>query len=131
MNYDDSSEITFSGDFHCALFAVTGNRRTSWNLLADKTPAQQHSDWLNRGRMIANQLRDECAGSPYGITRVFRLRSMRLTLRFSDIQWVTGPADDARLKQFTFLASASTDPTARESTAEVVSVPKSVSDLCL
>lgn len=76
-NYEGASEITFSGDFHCALFAVTGDLRRSGNLLAEDTEAQGRSDWLNRGRMIAAQLRGQCAATPYGTTRVFRLRGMR------------------------------------------------------
>ena len=56
VDYDVTSEYDYSGDFHCALFALKGGSRASWNLLATNDPVQRSTDWMNRGRMLASQL---------------------------------------------------------------------------
>jgi len=77
-NYEDSSEIDYSGDFQCALFALQGGTRVSWNLLATDEQAEQKSDCLNRGRMTTRQTWGDCGAKPeYGRIRHFRLRGMR------------------------------------------------------
>ena len=71
-DYGVDSEYTYSGDFHCALFALSGRSRASSNLLATNSPAQQRSGWLNRGRMTAPQLYGACADvHDYGARRRF------------------------------------------------------------
>jgi hypothetical protein len=124
-NYEDSSELNFSGDFQCALFAVTGDERKSWNLLATKTEAEQKSDWLNRGRMTSNQLRGQCGAVPeYGTIRHFRLRGMLITFRFSNLEWSkVAMQGDPKLKQFTFDVSVSQDSNARTETADRIEAP--------
>jgi len=130
--FDDDSELTFSGNFHCALFAVVGkqNQKASNNLLAEDTPAQRGSDWLNRGRMLQQQLRGRCADTPFGTSRVFRLRGFKLTLQFSDIRWTETTAG-LQLSRFTFSATVVADLDARTQTAETIVVSKSTEDACL
>lgn len=118
-NYEETSELNFSGDFQCALFALKDGDRASWNLLATNSKAEQGSDWLNRGRMTANQLWGDCGAIPeYGVTREFRLRGMLLRFRFTDLQW--SPSSEHRqpqLEGFTFEVSALPDRGAVEATA--------------
>jgi len=130
--FDDDSELTFSGNFHCALFAVVGrqNQKASDNLLAEDTPAQRGSDWLNRGRMLQQQLRGKCADTPFGTSRVFRLRGFKLTLQFSDLRWTSTTAEP-KVTQFTFSATVVADPSARTGTTERIVVPKAAEDACL
>jgi len=125
-NYEGPGDITFSGDFHCALFAIANDTRQSANLLAEDNPAQRGSDWLNRGRMRAAQLRGQCAETPYGLTRVFRMRGMRVTFQFSNLKWL-----DDQLKQFTFDVSVSPDSGAESARSEPVSAPKAIEASCL
>jgi len=121
-NYEGSSELNFSGDFQCALFAIKNGRRTSWNLLATETKAEQRSDWLNRGRMTSNQLWEECGLLPeYGRVRHFRLRGMLITFRFTGLHW--SPEANQRqhkLDEFTFEISAVPDKNAESSNAATV-----------
>lgn len=50
--------------------------------------------WYSRGRMMANELYGECGAYPeYGRVRHFRLRGMRLTLEFLDVQFAAPPAE--------------------------------------
>jgi len=124
-NYEDSSEIEFSGDFQCALFAVQGGERTSWNLLATDEPQQQKSDWLNRGRMTSGQLWGECGRNPdYGTIRRFRLRGMEITVQYKDLKWF--PAIDSRhpLAGFTVNITAVPNPAAQTPTTERVPAPR-------
>lgn len=86
-NYEDESEMNFSGDFQCALFAYNGTTRVSGNLLAANTRNELSTDWWNRGRMRSAQFRGECLKYPeYSTARHFKLRGMLLTLRFTDVQ---------------------------------------------
>lgn len=73
VNYDHDSEMTFSGDFQCALFALKRGGIASANLLADSSRDQQTSDWLfNRGRLLAVQLWGPCGTyAEYGRLRNF------------------------------------------------------------
>ena len=131
-DYGVDSEYTYSGDFHCALFASSGSSRVSWNLLATKTPAQQRSDWLNRGRMTAPQLYGACANVPdYGASRRFYLRHMLLTIEFTNVRWKATPttSGEPKLARFTVHVRASPDPHARTDTA-APSPPPKVSRLC-
>jgi hypothetical protein len=125
-NYEDEPEMNFSGDFQCALFAVHGATRTSGNLLAADTKDELSTDWWNRGRMRAAQLRGDCLKYPeYSTYRQFRLRGMLLTLRFAEIQWRDkNGQNDPQLARFTFIFKAIPDKSARSSRAEVVTGPK-------
>jgi hypothetical protein len=117
--YDVLSEYSYSGDFHCALFALKRGSQASWNLLATSNPAQQRSDWMNRGRMLAWQLYGTCGDVPdYGRNRRFRLRHMQLTLQFKNIRWRTGTRPlDPVLDRFTVRVHASPDANARTETS--------------
>jgi hypothetical protein len=126
-NYESGSEMNFSGDFQCALFAIKGSTLTSGDLLAANTNNELSTDWWNRGRMRSAQLRGECLKYPeYSTDRRFRLRGMLLTLRFTDMQW--GPRKDRQnnplLTGFTFIFKAVPDESALGSRAEEVTGPK-------
>ena len=126
-NYENESEMNFSGDFQCALFAVKGTTRTSGNLLASDTKNELSTDWWNRGRMRAAQLRGECLKYPeYSTDRRFKLRGMLLTLRFADVKW--SPRKDQQgepmLAGFTFLVKAVPDESAQSSRAELPAGPR-------
>lgn len=126
-NYENESEMNFSGDFQCALFEVKGTTLTSGNLLAADTKDELSTDWWNRGRMHAAQLHGECLQYPeYSTDRHFKMRGMLLTLRFTDMQW--GPRknqqSDPRLIGFTFIVKIVPDQSANSSRAEQVSIPE-------
>ncbi len=115
-DYEDASEMNFSGAFQCALFAVTSDgKRTSWNLLATAANEEQHSDWNNRARMTAGQLWNGCADVPgYGSRRRFKLRGMAITFQFADVRWRSNAdaRSSHRLSAFTFRFSIVPDKTA-------------------
>ena len=127
-NYEDTSEITFSGDFQCALFELNGSGAVvSWNLLATDEPAQQQSDWFNRGRMTASQLFGSCgAVREYGTIRHFSLRAMLITFQFSDLIWskqrrsLPHSQSHPQLQQFSFNVSVIVDRSARTASAKAV-----------
>ena len=126
-NYDGESEINFSGDFQCALFAVNGNGLASGNLLAGNTRDEQSTDWWNRGRMRSAQLRGKCLAYPeYSTNRHFKLRGMLITLRFTNIEW--GSKKDQQgnpmLAKFTFTLDVVPDRAAQSSKAELSAGPK-------
>lgn len=126
-NYEDESEMNFSGDFQCALFALKGTTRTSGNLLAADTKNELSTDWWNRGRMRAVQLRGECLKYPeYSTDRRFKLRGMLLTLRFADVKWGTrkDQQGEPMLAGFTFLVKVAPDESAQSSRAELPAGPK-------
>lgn len=121
-NYEDESEMNFSGDFQCALFAVKGTTRTSGNLLAADTKNELSTDWWNRGRMRAAQLRGECLKYPeFSTDRRFKLRGMLLTLRFADVKWGTrkDQQGEPMLAGFTFLVKVAPDESAQSFRAEL------------
>jgi hypothetical protein len=90
-NYENESEINFSGDFHCALFAVKGDTLKSGDLLAANTRNERSTDWWNRGRMFSDQLRGECLAYPeYSTIRHFKLRGHRMERQ-------QGPAEQSPL----------------------------------
>ena len=121
-HYDDDSEVSFSGDFQCALFSQRGGTSDSWNLLATEEEAEQRSDWNNRGRMLASQLWGECGSYPeFGALRHFRLRGMLITFTFSRAEWIRSPENDQhQLKTFTFRVSIAPDSESQNPTAETV-----------
>lgn len=121
-NYEDASELNFSGDLQCALFALKAGVRDSWNLLAADTGAERSSDWLNRGRMTSNQLQAPCAVIPdHGDTRRFRLQGMLVTLRFRDEAWVpNGSSRSPALDGFTLEVTVVRDTRARTPAAAPV-----------
>lgn len=105
-NYPDDSEINFSGDFQCALFAIKGRNLLSGDLLGNAKEPQGAEK--NRARIHAAQLRGDCLQFPeYSTERHFKLRGMQITLRFSDIEWSAG-----RLSGFTFTLKAVPDESA-------------------
>lgn len=126
-NYDDNSEYNFSGTFQCALFAVNGDKRTTWNLLAVNNKDERSTDWWNRGRMLSNQLRGECLMYPeFSKLRRFKLRGMLVTLQFTDTEWgnTKDQQSNSLLEKFTFTLDVVSDKTAQSSTAEPATGPK-------
>ena len=124
-NHEDESVINFSGDFQCVLYSVEGNRRTSWNLLATDDPDEQRSDFLNRGRMTANQIRGQCGMIPeYGRVRHFRLRGISIRVEFKSLYW-RSPSDrkEPQLVGFTFVLDVSPDAGVTSATAEKIGAP--------
>jgi hypothetical protein len=123
-NYDGESIISFSGTLHCAVVAIAG-KIISGNLLAEAIPAQQRSDWLNRGRFLATQLRKPCSAyREYGTDRTFRFRGLKLTLRLRDIEWSQGSQPTpTRPTGFTLDIAASYDAAATTATADRTSLP--------
>ena len=127
-DYNDQSEMNFSGDFQCALFALKGTTRTSGNLLAANTKDERSTDWWNRGRMLSNQLQGDCLKYPeYSTARHFRLRGMILTLYFTDTSWSSEGDAQALLRSFVFGVKARPDATARSARAELARGPKAPS----
>lgn len=121
-DYDDESEINFSGDFQCALFAIEGGVLNPANLLAADTKDERSTDWWNRGRMRADQLRGECLMyKEYSTDRHFRVRGMLVTMKFTNVAW--SPERDLqghrKLERFTFTLDIVSDPSARNASAEV------------
>jgi hypothetical protein len=126
-NYENESEFNFSGDFHCALFAVKGDTLKSGDLLAANTKNEGSTDWWNRGRMFSDQLRGECLAYPeYSNIRHFKVRGMLVTLRFTDIEWSASKDKQSNplLGKFTFILDAVPDKTAHSQTAELPRGPK-------
>jgi hypothetical protein len=125
-NYDDESLIDFADDFQCGLFThgADSASETNFNLLASDTPDEQSSDWFNRGRMLAQQLRGECAQyAEYGAVRHFTLRRMRVTFAFTDVRWIA-PTPQVGLERFTFRVTAAVDDSAQTAQAEQVQVKR-------
>ncbi|MFI4968154.1 MAG: hypothetical protein ACHQAU_05445 [Gammaproteobacteria bacterium] len=118
--YPDDSEMTWSGDFQCALFPYRGDTVTPVNLLAVDTHEEQSVDWRNRGRMIAAQLQGDCLQNPeYSTQRHFRLRGMDLSLAYADIGWAPGQ----KLQKFTLSVDAAPDKDAKTPMAEAADGP--------
>jgi hypothetical protein len=125
-NYDGESISTYSGDFQCALYALKGNALITGNLLAANTSDERSTDWWNRGRMRSSQLLGECLAYPeYSTDRNFKLRNMRVTLRFTDIAWGTQSDERSapRLARFTFDISVVPDKAAKGSRAALAVGP--------
>lgn len=121
-DYDGDAPISFSGIFQCALFALDDGKIVSGNLLAADDHDERSTDWFNRGRMIASQLRGRCASIPeFGTVRHFRMRGMRMTLRFSDIRW--SRRDPSQLDRLTVSVTITPDPSATTHTAAMVRRP--------
>ncbi len=128
-DYDDTSEMNFSGDFQCALFALSSDcSRSTGNLLATDEKDEQTSDWYNRGRMTSGQLVGDCGENPdYGRVRRFKLRGMSIVFKFEGL---TGRAPRAgegggpRVAAFTFGFSVVDDGDARSSVANRVTTPR-------
>jgi hypothetical protein len=125
-NYNDESEMNFSGDFQCALFAVKDKTLLSGNLLAANTKNEMSTDWWNRGRMRSAQLRGDCLKYPeYSTLRHFKLRGMRITLSFTGVKWTSAKyqQNNSVLERFAFMVDAVPDPRAKGSRAEEVEGP--------
>jgi len=126
-NYRNVSELKFSGDFQCALFATRGTTVMSGNLLVPLTGNAASANRWNRGRMRAVQLRGQCRGYPdYGADRRFTLRGMLLTLQFTPLQWSASGAGGSTpmLKKFTFSFRVVPDTGATGVVADVPSGPR-------
>jgi hypothetical protein len=122
-DYENESEINFSGDFQCALFAVKGTILTSGDLLAADTKDELSTDWWNRGRVRSAQLRGECLRYPeYSTDRRFKLRGMLVILRFTNIQWSAGKDEQGnpRLAGFTLDIKVVPNKSAQGSRSELV-----------
>jgi hypothetical protein len=121
--YPDDSEMTWTGDFQCALFPYRIDTVTPVNVLAVDTHEEQSVDWRNRGRMTAVQLQGDCLQYPeYSTQRHFRLRGMDLTLSYTDVAWVQG-SKTPQLQKFTFTLDAAPDKDAKTPLAEVAEGP--------
>ena len=121
-NYDDQSEMNFSGDFQCALFAIKGRRLTSGDLLAANTKDELSTDWWNRGRVLSRQFRGKCLAYPeYSTDRRFRFRGMLIAMRFTDIAWSARKDQQGNpmLAKFTFTLDVVPDRGAQSSRAEL------------
>lgn len=119
-NYDDTSEMSWSGDFQCALFPFKKDTLTPVNVLAVDDRHEQSVDWWNRGRLLAKQLQGECLQYPeYSALRHFKLRGMDLTLGYSDIAWQGG-----KLAKFTLRLDVTPDADAKSPMAEPAEGPK-------
>ena len=121
--YDDETEINFSGDYQCALFAVKGTSFTSGDLLAADTKDELSTDWWNRGRVRAAQLRGKCLRYPeYSTDRKFKLRGMLVTLRLTDIQWNSRKDQQGNpmLAGFMLVLKVAPDASAHSSRSELV-----------
>ncbi len=126
-DYDNESEINFSGDFQCALFAIKGATLTSGNLLAADSKDELSTDWWNRGRVRSAQLRGECLRYPeYSTDRRFKLRGMLVTLRLTDVKWsgLNDKHGDPLLAGFTLGLRADPDVSAHNTRAELAAGPK-------
>jgi hypothetical protein len=116
--YPDDSEMTWTGDFQCALFPYRGDTVTPVNLLAVDTHEEQSVDWRNRGRMLAAQLQGDCLQYPeYGTLRHFHLRGMDVTLAYTDVVWTQG-SKAPQLQKFTLTLDAVPDKDAKTPMAE-------------
>lgn len=112
--YGDTSEMSWSGPFQCALFPFKGDTLTPVNLLAVDEKDEQSTDWWNRGRLMPYQLQSECLRYPeYSTLRHFKLRGLDLTLGYSNITW-----QGAKLSGFTFTLDAAPDADAKTPMAE-------------
>lgn len=126
-NGGHESEISFSGDFQCGLFAVRGTALTSGNLLAAETKNELSTDWWNRGRVRSVQLRGECLRYPeYSTDRRFRLRRMLVSIRIADIRWsaLMDRGGDPMLAGFALDVSVKPEEAATSSRSELVPGPR-------
>jgi len=126
-NYRNVSELKFSGDFQCALFATRGTTVMSGNLLVPITGNAASANRWNRGRMRAVQLRGQCLNYPgYGADRPFKLRGMLLTLQFARLEW-SAPSiqgSNPMLKKFTFSFRVVPDTSATDVVTDVPAGPR-------
>lgn len=125
--YEGKSEMSFSGDFQCGLFALRNSAVTSANLLAANTRDERSADWWNRGRMLSSQLRGECLAYPeYSTVRNFRVRGMLVTFEFTNVEWsdTKDQQGNPLLAKFTFKLDVVPDKTAQRPTAELALGPK-------
>jgi hypothetical protein len=124
-DYNGEWVISFSGTLHCAVVAIDGDKITSWNLLAEDTPAQQSSDWSNRGRFLSTHLRKPCSAyREYGLDRTFSFRGLKFTLRLRELEWSDQSQQGrSRLTGFTLEIAARYDAHATTASAAHVSLP--------
>jgi hypothetical protein len=93
--YADSLGVNYAGDLDCRLVPASLGE-VEMNLLVEQAGL---AAWYSRGRMNASDLYGPCATYPeYGTVRHFRLRGMKLTIRFTDVAFaeeVIGSGNDA------------------------------------
>jgi hypothetical protein len=117
---DDDSvpHINYAGTLDCRLMEAAGGEREE-NLLLE-THAANVAAWYSRGRMSDDELHGACADYPeYGLVRHFRLRGMRLTMRFEDVVFKSeGCSRSPCLASYKLALEVDPDPTAHTDVAE-------------
>lgn len=115
---------TFNGDFECRLGLKGGGGVGGMLLVEDATQA---TPWPSRGRFFAANLVGACANIPeFGVTRTFRLRGMKLTLKVIDpvIKGTYRFSGLPKLKSLTLKVTVRPDPAATRAIAAIVPFPK-------
>ena len=118
-SFTSRTNIHYSGDYQCGLFAHGPNGWAAWTLFAANTRNESSADWWNRGRMRAIQLKSDgpCNGFPeFGAVRHFRLRGMLITLTYSKLHWSSTQESGSDLRQFTINIDAQNDRNAKAPT---------------
>jgi hypothetical protein len=123
--YEGNSKFDYSGDFECSLGSIYPVH-DSYSTLLTYDPIQTR-DWESRARVFAEELYEACADYPeYGRERNFRLRGMKLSFKFSDVQFTRDrlvgdrPRGSLALRSFRFDVQVVADPTAVSQIAEDV-----------
>ncbi len=118
----------YSGDFECILSALYHAKRGEplstpvhyYNLLVERQ--EPYGDWDSRGRFLIPDILGACTRYPqYGLTRSFKLRGMKITLRMRDPTIVKKPGKPSvewTLASFRFTVQVVPDPRARRSIAQ-------------
>jgi hypothetical protein len=105
-------DINYSGDLDCRLMPAE-LREVEENLLVED---HKVAAWYSRGRMFAQHLRGACADYPeYGLVRHFRLRGMRITMRFTHALF----SEQRELRSYQLQVAVVNDPTARRDIAAI------------
>jgi hypothetical protein len=117
-------EFDYSGDFECRLTSAYAKEKYSTVLTDD---LRQSRDWQSRGRVLAEELAGKCAEYPeYGRVRNFRLRKMKITFSFDELEFKDFQSPDGRnvkrreLQALRFTLRIQPDSGARSEIAEVV-----------
>jgi len=77
-------DFNYSGAIDCRLMEAEGGEKER-NLLVE---SKDLSPWYSRGRMFFEELYGDCANYPeYGHIRHFKLRQMKITMEFNDVQF--------------------------------------------
>lgn len=118
--WEDESirDIIYAGDLDCRLLEAAWGEIEA-NLLLE-THHPRTAAWYSRGRMFAHELHGVCANYPeYGRVRHFRLRGMKITLVFDNVEFAPTPSGDPpRLKSYILRLKVEQDATALRDIAE-------------